>query len=277
MHVADGVVAHVAHVQPAARVREHAQAVVLAARGVFGDGKGARLVPEGLGRALDSGVVVSFLHRGRITEEAGSDGDRQVGPEPDREQRRARGSASLTRPTYRPARVKRNSAPWFRRDSAQIRAAVPLDDAADGRQADAGALELVVPVQALEHAEQLARIAHVEADAVVADEDVLLAVRVADADLDHRVRPRPRVLHGVVDQVREHLQHQVGIARSRRQRCQPPLDRRARRFPGATWLTARLTSSSSDATSRRISMWLILDSASSPSISALISRAPRVI
>ncbi len=99
-----------------------------------------------------------------------------------------------------------------------------LDDAADGRQADARTLELVVPVQTLEDAEQLARVAHVEADAVVADEDVLIVLSGADPNLDHRVRARPRVLHGVVDEVREHLQHQVGIARDRRQRPEPPLD-----------------------------------------------------
>jgi hypothetical protein len=101
---------------------------------------------------------------------------------------------------------------------------VPLDDAADGGQADAGAFEFVVPVQALEHPEQLAGIAHVEADAVVPNEDVLRALGDADADLDHRVRSRTRVLHGVVDQVGEYLQHQIGIAGYRRQRRQPPLD-----------------------------------------------------
>ena len=78
-HVAHGVVAHVAHMQPPAGVRKHAQAVVLAARGVFGDGKGAPGRPKGLGVALNSGVVVSFLHRGRI-----ADGRVRLKPDPQR-------------------------------------------------------------------------------------------------------------------------------------------------------------------------------------------------
>src|SRR5439155_11158650 len=44
--------------------------------------------------------------------------------------------------------------------------AVTMDDAPHGGEPDARALELVLPVQTLEHAEQLARIAAVEAGAV---------------------------------------------------------------------------------------------------------------
>ena len=79
-----------------------------------------------------------------------------------------------------------------------------FDDTSHTRKPDACSFEFFRAMQPLEHAEQLVHIAHVEADAVVAHEDVLLAFGDADADFDHRVRPRTRVLHGVVDQVGEH-------------------------------------------------------------------------
>ena len=61
-HVADGVVAHVAHVQFPGWVREHRQAVVLGLAGVFDGTGGARLVPVLLGGALDVGRDVFVLH-----------------------------------------------------------------------------------------------------------------------------------------------------------------------------------------------------------------------
>src|SRR5690606_26913805 len=48
--------------------------------------------------------------------------------------------------------------------------AVALEDPAGRSQTDAGTFEFVLPVQPLEQAEQLRRIPHVEADAVVAHE-----------------------------------------------------------------------------------------------------------
>ena len=48
--------------------------------------------------------------------------------------------------------------------------------AAHAGQADAGALELADAVQALEHAEQLAGVGHVEADAVVGDGELVVAL-----------------------------------------------------------------------------------------------------
>src|SRR4051812_9315998 len=45
-----------------------------------------------------------------------------------------------------------------------------VDDALDRRQADPSAFEFFPPVKALEHAEQLARVLHVESDAIIADE-----------------------------------------------------------------------------------------------------------
>src|SRR5689334_12347616 len=46
-------------------------------------------------------------------------------------------------------------------------AIVPLDDAADVGQADAGSLEVFHTVQALEYAEQLVHVVHVETGAIV--------------------------------------------------------------------------------------------------------------
>ena len=60
--VADRVVADVAHVQAAARVREHAEAVVLGLRGVFARGKRARGLPFGLDCRLDFPGFVTLFH-----------------------------------------------------------------------------------------------------------------------------------------------------------------------------------------------------------------------
>src|SRR5262245_37123825 len=79
--------------------------------------------------------------------------------------------------------------------------AVAFDDAAHGREANAGAFELVLAMQALEYAEELARLAHVEADAVVPHVDLPFPGHVLGADLDERLAARPGILHGVVDQV----------------------------------------------------------------------------
>jgi N-acetylmuramoyl-L-alanine amidase len=48
---------------------------------------------------------------------------------------------------------------------------VPLDDAAHVGEADTGALGLINAVETLKHAKQLVGLLHVEADAVVTDED----------------------------------------------------------------------------------------------------------
>src|SRR5436190_1105412 len=66
-------------------------------------------------------------------------------------------------------------------------AAVALGDARDGGQPDAGAGELGLGVQALEHAEQLVAVRHVEAGAVVADEVRGDAVDDGLAELDPRL------------------------------------------------------------------------------------------
>jgi len=61
-HVADGVVAHVAHVQLAAGVREHRQAVVGFLAWLFTDFKGLLLIPERLGGGFDLTWLILFVH-----------------------------------------------------------------------------------------------------------------------------------------------------------------------------------------------------------------------
>src|SRR5260221_102003 len=66
-------------------------------------------------------------------------------------------------------------------------AAVTANNALDGREPDPGALEFLIRVQALEHAEELLGIRHVEAGAVVAHEIGAAPVAGNGADLDSRV------------------------------------------------------------------------------------------
>ena len=61
-HVADGVVAHVPHVQFAAGVGQHAKAIVLFLAAVLGDVKAALVVPSLLNTGLDGLWVVRVLH-----------------------------------------------------------------------------------------------------------------------------------------------------------------------------------------------------------------------
>src|SRR5512136_702785 len=63
------------------------------------------------------------------------------------------------------------------------------DDALDISQADAGAIELVHPVQTLEGGEKLTGVAHVEAGAVIAHEEHPPPVLLLGAKLDQRLRP----------------------------------------------------------------------------------------
>src|SRR5437899_8756035 len=80
-------------------------------------------------------------------------------------------------------------------------AAVPVDDPPDGCEADTGALEFGSGMQALEHAEQLVRVLHVEAGAVVPDHEGLPSVRFDGAEFD----PRPRLFRGVLPAVAEEI------------------------------------------------------------------------
>src|SRR5260221_5076788 len=81
-----------------------------------------------------------------------------------------------------------------------------MDVAADIVQTAAGALKLAGWWQALENPEQFTHVAHVEADAVVADKKKLLAVAgIRAADLNFRQIARPGVFDRVGDQIDPHL------------------------------------------------------------------------
>src|SRR3546814_2388206 len=91
------------------------------------------------------------------------------------------------------------------------------DDTLDAGQADAGAGELGRRMQALEHAEQLVRIGHVEPGAVVADAEPVAAVGlVVVRDLDHRRLAARAVLDRVAQQVQPDLAQPV-LVRSEEQ------------------------------------------------------------
>ncbi len=76
-----------------------------------------------------------------------------------------------------------------------------MDDPPHIGQADAGPLELLGAVQALKHAEQLVDVPHVEADAVVADEEHRFTRLAPAANRDFRFGARAGVLDRVGDQV----------------------------------------------------------------------------
>src|SRR5207245_7398253 len=110
-------------------------------------------------------------------------------------------------------------------------AAVAVDDAPDVRQADPRALELLRAMETLEHAEELGGVLHVEADAVVADEDHdLVAGAVLHADLDPRVIALARVLDRIGHEVGQGQPQHRGIPRHAGQGRDAPVDRAAVRL-----------------------------------------------
>src|SRR5262249_44445741 len=91
-------------------------------------------------------------------------------------------------------------------------AAVPGHDPMDDRQADSGSRELVGPVQPLEYPEQLLRVFHIEADAVIAHGVAALVADALAADPDAGLVRLARVLDRVGDEIRPHLAQQAAVA-----------------------------------------------------------------
>src|SRR5256885_11107201 len=85
----------------------------------------------------------------------------------------------------------------FRPDTAPV----PTNDAFDGGQADARALEFLVGMKALESPEELAGVSHVEARSVVSYEIGRCAVLSVDPELD----PGPGALAGKFPRVPEQV------------------------------------------------------------------------
>jgi len=87
--------------------------------------------------------------------------------------------------------------------------AMAVDNALNRRKPYSGAFKLFSGMQALEHAEQLVDILHVEACAVVPHEDLYVIFRrVVAADLDFGARSHPGELDRIGDQVdNDQFQH----------------------------------------------------------------------
>src|SRR5450755_2866191 len=86
--------------------------------------------------------------------------------------------------------------------------AVPVDDALHGGEADAGALELELAVQPLKGAEELVGVLHVEAGAVVANEESAAE----PAKRDQRGRILGGELPGVAEEVLQGNPEQARVA-----------------------------------------------------------------
>src|SRR5262249_15114993 len=93
--------------------------------------------------------------------------------------------------------------------------AMSTDDALDDGQAHAGAGKVLAPVQSLEYAEKLFRVAHVEARAVVDDLEDRLAILETAEDLHLGRGPLGAVLERVADEVRPNLAHHGRVAHHR--------------------------------------------------------------
>src|SRR3984957_9011722 len=102
------------------------------------------------------------------------------------------------------------------------------DDALHRGQSNACALEIFGPMQPLKDAEQFVFILHVEADAIVANENDALAILQEMTDLDDRVLPRSCELKSVGNKVLKYLLDEDGIALGRRQLSDLPRDRSSR-------------------------------------------------
>jgi hypothetical protein len=78
---------------------------------------------------------------------------------------------------------------------------VPVNDALDVRQPDAGALELLMAVQTLKDAEQLSGILRIKTGAVVTDENDRLPVAQGGTDFDFGIGAPGREFHRIGDQI----------------------------------------------------------------------------
>src|SRR5918997_106833 len=130
-------------------------------------------------------------------------------------------SAGARRSVNSLARLRRPSSPEGEEEGGALadvalgphHAPVTLHDALDRREPYAGALEVLRRVQALERAEELGRVGHVEPDPVVAD--VVDRAPVRDAELHDGAPLLLGELERVAQQVLERDPQQAGVAGSR--------------------------------------------------------------
>src|ERR1700691_5694056 len=83
-------------------------------------------------------------------------------------------------------------------------ASVPPNDPLHGDEPNPGSLEILLPMQPLEHSKELIGIARVEPHSVVAYKNRALAVHDPRAHLNHRSRLFSGELHGVRQQIHKH-------------------------------------------------------------------------
>jgi hypothetical protein len=101
--------------------------------------------------------------------------------------------------------------------------AVLQNDALYGGQADAGAFKIVA-VQTLEGREQLVRVEHIEADAIIADKESRAAVHLNLAYFNNCGIAGTSVLDGIGQQIGEHLAHETIVTYDCRQSIDAPMD-----------------------------------------------------
>src|SRR6266404_4333769 len=101
---------------------------------------------------------------------------------------------------------------------------VALNDPPHVSEADAGAFELSCRMQALEHAEEFVGILHVEAYAIVADEERGFVVRLGGADLDSGPLALAGVFQGIGKQIDDGLAKHERITLDNRQAADLPVN-----------------------------------------------------
>src|SRR5690348_13814619 len=98
------------------------------------------------------------------------------------------------------------------------------DNSIHGSETDSSAFEFFCAMEALENPEEFIHIFHVEADAIITNEDGVPAISFGRAHLDDGFLTGPGVLNGVGEEIGKDLLHQAGIALDRGQLAYVPLD-----------------------------------------------------
>ena len=104
-------------------------------------------------------------------------------------------------------------------------ARMAFDNAPDVGQPEACPFKFFAAMQALEKAEELLGLAHVEAGSIVLDEKNELVVRIIQAaDFNSRPLPVTSIFQGIANQVHPDLAEEGGVTPYRGQRSNDPID-----------------------------------------------------
>src|SRR5688572_17457449 len=96
-----------------------------------------------------------------------------------------------------------------------------LDDTADKRKTDAGAREVLDPMQPLERAEEFVRVARIKARAIVSNKIDMFAVLGKTTDLDQGIFLFPREFERIANKVNEYLLQEERVANALRELADP--------------------------------------------------------